>query len=232
LEREIFRLGVEVRLNTWLDEADILAEAPDAVIIATGSLPPLDGRAPDRIWAPVPGIDQPHVVSALDLLSGARRELGQHAMIVDWTGRHEAIAAMDWLIDRGVAVTWLTHFPSFSPASQTSWRDAAALQRFHLAGNVEILTRHELVRIGAGECAMRPRHAPTGAIRTIAADTVVVVGPNQPCRGLYDALRSRIPASLAGDALSPRDLQAAIADGRRAAHALAPAHHTRSQERP
>jgi hypothetical protein len=87
---------------------------------------------------------------------------------------------------------------------------------------MEILTRHELVRVGAAECGVRPRHAPGGAVRTVAADTVVIVGPNQPCRDLYDTLRDQLPARLVGDALSPRDLQAAIADGRRAAFALAP----------
>jgi hypothetical protein len=46
---------------------------------------------------------------------------------------------------------------------------------------------------------------------------LVLVGPNLPNRDLYDALREAMPVSLIGDALSPRDLQAAIADGRRAA---------------
>ena len=37
LEQEVYRLGVEVRLSTYLDAADILAEPADAVIVAIGA---------------------------------------------------------------------------------------------------------------------------------------------------------------------------------------------------
>lgn len=39
LESEIYRLGAEVRLSTYVDVDDVLAEQPDAVIVATGSQP-------------------------------------------------------------------------------------------------------------------------------------------------------------------------------------------------
>lgn len=217
LDSEIYRLGVDVRLASYVDEGDLADEGADAVIVATGSLPRRDGLAPQRIWAPVPGAEQAHVVSAYDLLAGARPEPGASALIVDWTGRHEAIAAMNWLIERGCAVTYLTPLPVFVPAAQTSWRDVAALERFHLAGNDQVLTRHVVDRIDADTCLVRPALAPEGRARPVAAETVVLVAPNAPLRGLYDALRDRIPARLIGDALSPRDIQAAIAEGREAA---------------
>ena len=52
--------GVEFRFNTWAEAADVLAENPDVVIIATGGLP-RDGHARG-------GNDL--VVSAWDILSG------------------------------------------------------------------------------------------------------------------------------------------------------------------
>ena len=36
------RLGVEVRLNAYAEAADVLAEAPEVVIIATGGVPDID----------------------------------------------------------------------------------------------------------------------------------------------------------------------------------------------
>ena len=50
------------------------------------------------------------------------------------------------------------------------------------------------------------------------ADVVVLVTQNEPNRGLYDELvaAGRPDVLLVGDAASPRDLQAAIAEGHRA----------------
>ena len=42
-QAEIERLGVEVRLNAYAEAADVLAEAPEIVIIATGGVPESTG---------------------------------------------------------------------------------------------------------------------------------------------------------------------------------------------
>jgi hypothetical protein len=55
----------------------------------------------------------------------------------------------------------------------------------------------------------------------VPADTVVLITPNEPMRGLYDALRQHHKhIALIGDALAPRDLQAAIAEGHRTMRAF------------
>ena len=46
------RLGVPIRYNTFADASDILAEAPDCVIVATGRMPNLDLSAPGRTSQP------------------------------------------------------------------------------------------------------------------------------------------------------------------------------------
>jgi hypothetical protein len=59
------------------------------------------------------------------------------------------------------------------------------------------------------------------AEKLVAADTVVLITPNEPMRDLFDALRDRLPdVRLIGDAAGPRDIQAAIADGYRSALAI------------
>ena len=76
LEQEVYRLGVEVRLNTYVEIADIEAERPDRVIVATGSMPRLDGLQHTFPAQAVPGVGLPHVRSSIDVLTGTRR-LGQ-----------------------------------------------------------------------------------------------------------------------------------------------------------
>jgi 2,4-dienoyl-CoA reductase-like NADH-dependent reductase (Old Yellow Enzyme family) len=68
LEHEVFRLGVDVRLGTYIESTDVVAIAPDVVIVATGSLPEIDG---DQYLVPgevAKGMHLPHVISSHDLL--------------------------------------------------------------------------------------------------------------------------------------------------------------------
>src|SRR5262249_37428714 len=60
-ERQMSKLKVDVRTGVEAGAAEVLAEAPEVVIVATGSTP----------WRPpVPGADRPHVVSAREVLAG------------------------------------------------------------------------------------------------------------------------------------------------------------------
>jgi NADPH-dependent glutamate synthase beta subunit-like oxidoreductase len=56
------RLGVDVRLQTNAEFDSIKALSPEAVVIATGSIP----RVPNDL----PGIDLPHVVQGWDVMQG------------------------------------------------------------------------------------------------------------------------------------------------------------------
>lgn len=55
------KLGVEIHLNTVVDEALIKQFQPDSIVIATGGKP---------LTPPIPGISLPHVVTAEDVLVG------------------------------------------------------------------------------------------------------------------------------------------------------------------
>jgi 2,4-dienoyl-CoA reductase (NADPH2) len=64
--------GVDVRLNTRVSAADLLAGAFDEIILATGIAP----RTPD-----IPGIDHPMVISYIDAIL-QRKPVGQHVAVI------------------------------------------------------------------------------------------------------------------------------------------------------
>lgn len=212
-EREIYRLGVDVRLGTYMDSDAVLAHDADKVVVATGSLPRMDGVQFGEPGMPLPGYDLPHVVSSTDLLLGPPRDWGRHAIVLDDVGHYEAIAAAEFLISKGVAVTYVTRLTSMTPQVDMTMRTVPALERLY-QGDFQILVRHRLVEIQPGVTTVQPFQSQKA--RKIDADTVVMITPNQPMRGLYDELRQQHKdISLVGDALAPRDLQAAIGEGHR-----------------
>ncbi|HTZ80314.1 MAG TPA: NADH:flavin oxidoreductase, partial [Stellaceae bacterium] len=86
---ELERLGVEVRLNTYAERADVVAEKPDVVIIATGGTPDIE-------W--IPGAEL--CTSVWDAISAAV-PLGQEVLVYDGTGRHPAPQAAELAMSQG-----------------------------------------------------------------------------------------------------------------------------------
>jgi hypothetical protein len=155
------------------------------------------------------------VLSSIDLLAGPKRELGSAALVLDDVGHYEGIAAAEHLIAKGLAVTFVTRLPGFAPLVHHNFTGDAALERLY-KGDFTLLTSHHLAEIRAGDAIVHPSRVPERP-KSIPADTVVLVTYNEPLRGLYDDLYRRHPdIHLVGDALSPRDVQYAIADGHRA----------------
>jgi NADPH-dependent 2,4-dienoyl-CoA reductase/sulfur reductase-like enzyme len=218
LEREVYRLGVEVRTNCYMDAVDVRAAAPDAVIVATGALPRTDGVQSTQPAQPARGADQAHVLSSIDLLTSPRKDWGKTALVHDDGGHYEALAAAEFLIERGVAVTFVTGHPSLAPMLDFISRTDPTLARLR-RGDFRLFTRTHLAEIRAGECVLRPLYG--DRTDTVPAELVVLGGAWESTRELYDELQADLPSiTLVGDALAPRDLQAAVAEGHRAARAI------------
>jgi len=218
LEREIFRLGVEVRLSTYMDADDIVAEAPDAVILATGSMPRMDGVQCASPGEPARGVDADHVISAIDLLTGNGPVAGTSALIFDDVGHYEALAAAEVLIERGFSVTLATRFAMLAPTVETWTRVEPTLERL-LKGDFNVKTRQQLIEVREGESVIKPLQGERA--ETVAADVVVMVLARDPLNELEAELRGKVgELVVVGDALTPRDLQAAVREGHRAARTL------------
>lgn len=219
LESEIYRLGVDVRLSTYIEASDIEEMGADVVLVATGSRPRMDGWQVCDPSAPATGIDLPHVLSSTDLMMSPPAKLGNSALVVDNVGHFEASVVAIHLIEQGMEVTMLTSTREYAPFVRSTDRDDSMLEMMY-RGDFTLLVNHKLEEVRIGECVVRP--VPSQRMKVIPADLVVLVTPNLPNRELFDELRqSDCRVELIGDAKSPRDLQMAIRDGHRAARAIA-----------
>ena len=100
LERELGRLGVELRTGTEATRDAVLGDAPDLVVCAAGATP----EAPDFA---VSGGSR--VANVWDLLGGDVAEIPARAVVVDdGSGFWHGISAVEYLAERGAAVELLT----------------------------------------------------------------------------------------------------------------------------
>jgi len=215
LEQEIYRLGVQVRLSTYVEGDDVLAESWDAVIVATGSSPRLDGILASNPTEPVLGIDQPHVISSNDLLIGAQPDLGRSAVVIDDGGHYEGLAAAEYLVERDIEVNFVTRHISVAPRVEWALMVEPALTRLS-RGKFTPYTRSRILSIGLHTATMAPIYLRGSNIstQTLPADTVVLVTPNRSNRELYDSLIGKVPdVRIVGDASSARYLPNAVRDG-------------------
>jgi 2,4-dienoyl-CoA reductase-like NADH-dependent reductase (Old Yellow Enzyme family) len=221
LENEIYRLGANVRLSTYMDADDVLAEEPDAVIVATGSQP-TDVREFRQTADPAAQLritGDARVLTPLDLAMAPPQDVGRTALVFDDVGHYEAIGCCEALINRGAEVTYVTRHLMFAPAVEVTGRTQAALRRMHEAGRLRIVTQSALASIDKGSVGISPLFG--GRTETVPADTVVLVGYRQSQNEIWEALRGRVgQLHLVGDALSSRDIQPAIREGHLAGRSI------------
>lgn len=101
---ECERLGVEIRCNTLAEAADVLAEAPDLVVVATGGLPHTGflGEGEDL------------ATTSWDILSGAVRP-GAQVILYDDNGAHPGLTVGEFLAEAGSALEIVTPERALAP---------------------------------------------------------------------------------------------------------------------
>jgi 2,4-dienoyl-CoA reductase (NADPH2) len=200
-ERELARLGVDVRLGTPATRDDVLADEPDLVVAATGATP-LPPEFPFDIDA--------RVVTVWDLLGGAVKEIPAGAAVLDdGSGFWHGVSAAEYLAERGAAVELLT------PARGI----ALAIPHESVAG--------VLARLGSNGVRYRPlttvtsmrgstvslADAVTGEASEIEAELLVVRTRLRPDDALLRELDGEVAALVAvGDCSAARRLSHAVLD--------------------
>lgn len=97
-------LGVQFRYNVYAETAEVCAENPDVVIIATGGWPDTE----------VLETGNHLVVSSWDIISGSETP-GENVLIFDDAGDHPALQAAEVIANTGAKVEIMTPDRSFSP---------------------------------------------------------------------------------------------------------------------
>lgn len=217
-DRQLTRLGVDVRLNTYMDADDIKCEGADRVVLATGSKPTETGfhKALPHL-AHLPGIEHGHVWSAEDVMA-RRARLGQEVIVLDEGGNWRGCGTAWRLAEDGHRVTLVTPDPMVGKELQRSATDLH-LRRALAELGVTFITEAAIAGWdGQGAtvtCLL------TGSQRAISADDLVMAVSNHADMSLRDELIGLgVTPQLVGDADAPRMAAQAIFDGRRVGLAL------------
>jgi mycofactocin system FadH/OYE family oxidoreductase 2 len=209
LVHETTQLNVTVKTGIAANADIVLAERPDAVIVATGS-------TPDR--TAIPGADGPEVVDVTDILSGATMPL-KRVMIIDRLGFHEATSTAEYLAEQGCEVEVVTQ-TLFVGQDLGITLDLENWYRQARRLGITCTPNHSVLSIDHG--VVTALHNYSGQIiKFPKVDTVVLAIHRKADHALYDALKAWVPdLHRIGDCVAPRRAHAAIIEGERAGRAV------------
>ena len=131
--QELKRLGVTVKLNSYVDCSELAKSGFDVIIVATGGLP----KALE-----IPGNE--HVIESWDVLSGAKRITGD-VLIYDDHGGNQALDLAENLASSGAKVEFVT--PERTMATDVGGMVASAYFKSLSALGVRFTVLRELNRI-------------------------------------------------------------------------------------
>lgn len=215
--RELERLGVNVRLGVKASAESVLAECPDAVIVATGAGYDRGGRSVTRD-CDVPGCGAANVFRPEDILIGGARPSGD-VWIIDGEGYHTGSGIAEILSASGARVHLVcAGWSPISTRNTDNWEERDIVARLKRA-DVEIVNTTWIERMEAGVVVLRDLH--TGEIRRASADAVVLATGRVPDDSLARELEGKVAQLFTiGDALAARMLAAAPFEGQKFARMI------------
>ncbi len=204
--RAVQRHGVTVRLGRRADAQAIVARRPDAVVLATGSLPVAPGLAGGgRVFGIEAALRDPVA-------------LGDAVAFADLTGEWASLSVVEHLADLGKRVT------VYSPVAATFWRTTiystlATSRRLRDKG-VRLAPLRRLQHWDGH--ALQVEDVSCGDVQTLTdVDAVVIAQYNLAADSLRAPLRAAgIRVLEAGDCLAPRTAMEAVYEGAGVAYSL------------
>ncbi|WP_418791985.1 FAD-dependent oxidoreductase [Phosphitispora sp. TUW77] len=210
------KCGVKVVLNTEVTAEMVEKEAPDAVVLATGSIPRRDGFSPYGYRA-VMGWESPNVFIPEEIIKG-EVEVGQNVAVYDPQAFHRGAGIAEKLAEEGKDVTLI--MPTVFPAQTNSamiW--LAILPRLNALG-IKMVNQTLILAINGSELTTyHTLHQKPGKMEGF--DTIVISGVNTANRGLLEQIRGKVSEiHVIGDCKTPRRMDHATLEGYRAGRAL------------
>jgi 2,4-dienoyl-CoA reductase (NADPH2) len=182
LQRRLADSGVALSLGHAASAEEIAALAPDITIVAAGT---------ERIALPIEGLDDPMVTEAYDLLMGdADPGAPPGGRVVVYGGGETGCETAEFMAARGVHVTLVSRSPADKLARSADWVYRLGLiERLRANPLVSILDNSHVLRVGDGQVVVETAGADgVAALRSLAADRLLIAQGRRPHAGLADAL--------------------------------------------
>ena len=214
-ERQLNKLGVDVRLNTPFFAEDVIEFGADAVILATGSLPSDTGYQrgiPTRDV--LPGIDQGNVWHAEDVMNRSAK-LGQSVLLLDDVGTWKSLGTAVYLVEKGHSVSIVTPYAVVGRELVRTAADYAVREKLRQYGAQ--FYPETVVNEWQGTSA-RIMDLLDGSETELPFDSLILATVNIPVNDLEMELRQQtleFDLHVIGDCLSPRQAPAATYEGRK-----------------
>ncbi len=217
-ERELARLGVQVRRGTPATAETVLTLAPDAVIVATGAEFCRAGRSA-HLDQPIPGAGKPHVHSPEDILHRGVRPTGK-VVLLDGEGTHASSGIAEMLARGAAEVIMLSaNFAPYSQRIHDSFEADFVVRRLHEAG-VTFMATTWVREIGTRDVQVVDLVSERQSV-IANVDAVVLVTGRVPCDALAGKLEGKVQQLFTiGDALSVRPLATAAYEGQKFARLI------------
>ncbi len=215
-ERQFTRLGVRLRLNTYIEETEIAAHPADVVILATGSLPDETGF---QRWVPqwdgLPGIDLGGVWSPEAVLRREAR-LGDTVVLYDEGSNWRGVGTAWAMAEQGKKVILVTPEAFVGKEIARTAADGATRRRLAQLG-VEFKAEHCLSRWHGNGVTLR--NMLTGKEETVAASALVMSTTNRAFDPFPETFAGKTVHRI-GDCTAPRLAAYAFHEGRKIALSL------------
>ena len=213
--RQLEQLGVEVRLNTFVDGAEVQAFGADVVIVATGSLPRETGfqKALPHVET-LPGIETGNVWAVEDVMQRNAR-LGKRVLLLDEGGNMRGCGTAWKLAEDGHEVTLVTPDALVAKELQRTSADFPLRQRLAQLG-VRFVLESAITRWSKEGATVQSFL--DGSEQQIAADSLVLATPNMAEDSVARELEGTGVAYLnIGDSAAPRQAPFVISEARKVA---------------
>ena len=208
-ERQLNKLGVEIRLNTTVDENLLDAINPDVLVIATGSFPVV----PQGFLVGLENVKDIELLMIDELLEDER--LTGDTVLILGGGDHMGLQLADYLSERGARVHIADSGTDFgSKMTHMEWPriwerlSAAGVKHYLEVERVEVLAHDDVQMVSA-----------SATLRLPDIETIVLAKGRRPNRFLVEVAERRgVEVHIVGDAsgVDHEDqgtVQAAIAAG-------------------
>ena len=219
LERQLGKLGVDVRLGTR-GTPELVAEiGADAVLLATGALASTSGFSPaNPLVNELPGVRSDNVVTGWDVLLEAQ-PVGKRVVVLDDDGSRAASGVVEVLLDRGHDVEVVTRFNTLFPQLFYNLDQAYVYGRCFSKG---LRYRLNVWASGIDGSSVNLFNLYTGAPEAIeGVDTVVLALGPKANEELYFQLKGTVEElHRIGDCVAPRKIDHAIYEGELAGREL------------